>query len=309
MIDASPAAGQPPAPEPEAAPPAGIVVVDKPSGWTSHDVVARIRRLAKTRRVGHAGTLDPMATGVLVVGIERATRFLGYLAQDDKAYTAVVRLGEATDTDDATGEIVSQADTSAVTDQAILTEAAALTGEIWQVPSSVSAVKVAGQRAYARVRAGEQVELEPRKITVHRFEVLRIERLDGVIDLDVEVECSTGTYVRALARDLGAALGVGGHLTSLRRTRVGQFDLSMAGTLEELEQRLEVMPMRIAAAAAFPRHTVDAETARRLVHGAPIPPTGQGTGPVAVFGPDEELLALVEDRGPRAKPLAVFAAK
>jgi tRNA pseudouridine55 synthase len=286
--------------------PDGLVVVDKPPGLTSHDVVGRVRRLAGTRRVGHAGTLDPMATGVLVIGVERATRLLGHLALTEKAYVATVRLGASTVSDDAEGEVVSTADASAVPESAIAAEVAALTGEILQVPSRVSALKVAGRRAHERVRDGEAVELAARPVTVHRFEVVAVHREGSHVDLEVEVDCSSGTYVRALARDLGAALGVGGHLTVLRRTRVGPYDLSSARTLDELAEELTVLPLADAAAAAFPCHEVGEETARRLRHGVPIPRTGMGEGPVAVFGPGGDFLALVQDRGPRAKPLAVF---
>src|SRR5688572_1010423 len=191
----------------------GLVVVDKPAGLTSHDVVARVRRIAGTRRVGHAGTLDPMATGVLVIGIGKATRLLGYLTDNDKAYQATIRLGAATTTDDADGIVVSERDTRAVTDDEIQSAVAAFRGDIWQVPSTVSAIKVEGRRSHARARAGEDLQLPPRLVTVHRFEVLDLRRSGNFADIDVAVDCSSGTYVRALARDLGAALGVGGHLT------------------------------------------------------------------------------------------------
>jgi tRNA pseudouridine55 synthase len=286
--------------------PDGLVVVDKPAGLTSHDVVARVRRLAGTRKVGHAGTLDPMATGVLVVGMGRATRLLGYLALDDKGYAATVRLGAATVTDDAEGETIGGADASEVTDRALAAETAALTGAIRQVPSAVSAVKVGGVRSYARVRSGEQVELKARVVTVRRFAVVAVRRAAPYVDVDVEVECSSGTYIRALARDLGAALGVGGHLTALRRTRVGPYDLTAARTLDELAADLDPISLEQVAAAAFPRLDVDVDTARQVAHGTPLPRTGLGPGPVAVFGPDGTLLSLVEDRGPRAKHLAVF---
>jgi tRNA pseudouridine55 synthase len=285
----------------------GLVVVDKPAGLTSHDVVALLRRLAGTRRVGHAGTLDPMATGVLVVGLGAATRMLGHLAVTEKGYAATIRLGESTVTDDADGDVIAENDASAVTERAVRTEMAPLTGEIRQVPSAVSAVKIDGVRSYARVRSGEQVELRARNVTVRRFDLLVMRRDGRHLDLDVEVECSSGTYIRALARDLGAALGVGGHLTALRRTRVGPYGLDVARTLDQLSDHLHVMPMEQAAAAAFPRLDVDAETARRIGHGGLLPRTGLGPGPVAVFGPDGRLLSLVEDRGPRAKHLAVFA--
>ncbi len=216
----------------------GLVVVDKPAGLTSHDVVARLRRILHTRKVGHAGTLDPMATGVLVCGVGRGTKLLGHLALDTKAYTATIRLGATTTTDDAEGETVTTTDPAAVTDEAIDAGIAALTGPILQVPSSVSAIKIDGRRAYARVRAGEQVVLPPRPVTVSTFTVLARRGAD----LDVAVECSSGTYVRALARDLGAALGVGGHLTALRRTRVGPFRLEHARTLPELEEAPGTLP-------------------------------------------------------------------
>jgi tRNA pseudouridine55 synthase len=281
----------------------GLLVVDKPAGWTSHDVVARTRRLAGTRRVGHAGTLDPMATGVLVLGLGRATRLLGHLALTDKAYDATIRLGMSTTTDDAEGEPLTTADASAVTTEAVLAAMAPLTGAIEQVPSAVSAVKVGGVRSYVRARAGETVELAARRVVVSTFSLLR-RRGD---DLDVHVVCSSGTYVRALARDLGAALGVGAHLTALRRTRVGPYDLTAARTLEELERSLEVVPLGDAVAASFPRRDVTAEEATLVAHGRRLPATGLGAGPVGVFGPDGEVLSLVEERDGVARPLVVFA--
>lgn len=286
--------------------PDGLVVVDKPGGWTSHDVVARIRRLAGTRRVGHAGTLDPMATGVLVVGVGKATKLLGHLALTAKEYDATIRLGASTVTDDAEGEVTATADASAVTPEAVAAGVAALTGPIRQVPSAVSAVKIDGVRSYHRVRSGEDVELPPRDVVVSRFDVLATRREGEFVDLDVSVACSSGTYVRALARDLGASLGVGGHLTALRRTAVGPYRLDVARTLDQLGAEFTPMPLAEAAAAAFPRLDVDAATAGRVAHGMPLPPTGLGPGPVAVFGPDGTLLSLVEDRGSRAKHLAVF---
>jgi tRNA pseudouridine55 synthase len=289
--------------------PGGLVVVDKPPGLTSHDVVARVRRLAGTRKVGHAGTLDPMATGVLVVGVERTTRLLGHLAIEDKAYTATIRLGGATDTDDATGTLLVRADTAGLEIDAVAAAATAFTGEILQIPSKISAIKVAGERSYKRVRAGEEVSLAPRPVTVSAFEILAVRREAEGLDLDVRVECSTGTYVRALARDLGDALGVGGHLTALRRTRVGPYTLAHARTLAEHEERLVVMPLDEAAAAAFPRRDLDAEGARIVAHGGWIPAEGTaGEGPIAVFGPDGTFVALVAERGGRARPLAVFCA-
>jgi tRNA pseudouridine55 synthase len=241
----------------------GLVVVDKPTGMTSHDVVARVRRLAGTRRVGHAGTLDPMATGVLVVGIGRATRLLGHLAGHDKGYDATIRLGIATASDDADGAVVAEHDASGVTDAAIEAAMSRLVGDIDQVPSSVSAIKVDGRRAYDRVRAGEEVELASRRVHVGELRLLR--RRD--VELDVHVECSTGTYVRALARDLGRILDVGAHLTALRRTRVGEFTLDAARTLDSLADHLEVQPLAAAVASSFPRWDADSDDARRLALG------------------------------------------
>jgi len=282
--------------------PDGLLVVDKPSGWTSHDVVGRTRRLAGTRKVGHAGTLDPMATGVLVLGVGRATRLLGHLALTDKTYEATVRLGATTLTDDAEGEVIETRDASAVTDEAIAAAVAALTGALEQVPSSVSAVKVDGKRSYARVRAGETVELKPRSVTVSRFEVL-VRRGD---DLDVSVACTSGTYVRALARDLGAALGVGGHLTALRRSRVGPFDLAVARTLEQLAEDLQVVPLDAAVAASFPRRDLDASEAVDLSYGKKLTPSGRAEV-LGAFAPDGRCIALLEDRDGAARPTVVFA--
>ena len=286
--------------------PDGLLVVDKAAGWTSHDVVARIRRLASTKRVGHAGTLDPLATGVLLVGVGRATRLLGHLALRDKAYDATIRLGQSTVTDDSEGDLLSEASAAHLDHVDIRSAVERLTGDLDQVPARVSAVKVGGTRSYVRVRAGEDVELPPRRVTVTRFDVTDVRRsLPGVIDLDAIVECSSGTYVRALARDLGAALGVGGHLTALRRTRVGPYDIAEAHTLDELASELALLPLPAVVAAAFPRRDVDAASAETLSHGVPLSKGGQ-PGPVGVFGPDGTVLALVEDRDGRARPLVVF---
>ncbi len=282
--------------------PDGLLVVDKPQGWTSHDVVGRCRRLAGTKKVGHAGTLDPMATGVLVLGVGRATRLLGHLALTGKTYEATIRLGATTVTDDAEGEVVEVRDASSVTDEALAAGLAGLTGDLSQVPSSVSAVKVDGVRSYARVRAGEQVELKPRAVTVSRFELL--ERRGD--DLDVVVECTSGTYVRALARDLGAGLQVGGHLTALRRTRVGPFDLTQARTLEQLADDLHMVLLDDAVAASFPRRDLDADEAVALSYGKKLEPTG-APGSVGAFAPDGRCIALVEDRDGAARPAVVFA--
>ncbi|RAY11985.1 tRNA pseudouridine(55) synthase TruB [Actinomadura craniellae] len=285
----------------------GLVIVDKPAGWTSHDVVARMRRLAGTRRVGHAGTLDPMATGVLVVGVEKATRLLGHLALTEKVYVATLRLGQSTNTDDAEGEVTATTPADDVTDAALFAGVTRLTGAIQQVPPQVSAIKVNGERAYKKVRQGEGVELAARPVTVHDFTVTQIRRSGGFVDVDASITCSSGTYIRALARDLGAGLGVGGHLTSLRRTRVGPYDLGRARTLEQLAEECTVLPIAEAVAAAFPRREVSAEEARTVAHGGRLPAAGLGPGPIGVFAPDGALLALVEERGQVARPLAVFA--
>ena len=295
--------------------PDGLVVVDKPAGWTSHDVVARMRRLARTKKVGHAGTLDPMATGVLVLGIGRATRLLTYVVGADKEYTATVRLGVATTTDDAEGETLTVVDAGGVSRAGVEAGVAALTGPILQVPSAVSAIKVDGRRAYARVRAGEQVELAARSVTVRRFDVLAVRpgSRDGVpvLDVDVEVTCSSGTYVRALARDLGAGLGVGGHLTALRRTRVGGYRLDVARTLEQLESAFDVLPVAAAARAAFGVRELSADEARELSFGRRIAggePAGTADAPVAAFAPDGTLVALLaDDDGARSRPVLVLA--
>jgi tRNA pseudouridine55 synthase len=281
--------------------PDGLVVVDKPAGWTSHDVVGRTRSLARTRKVGHAGTLDPMATGVLLLGIGKATRLLGHLALTDKEYAATVRLGQTTVTDDAEGEVVETRDASHVTDAAIEHALLALRGRISQVPSSVSAVKVDGVRSYARVRAGEQVELRARDVTVSRLEVLA-RRGD---DLDVAVTCTSGTYVRALARDLGNALGVGAHLTVLSRSRVGPF--THAHPLEALEADFDalVLPLDAAVAQSFPRRDLDAEESLALSYGKKLAPSGV-RGVVGAFDPQGRCVALLEDADDKARPTVVF---
>ncbi|MFI6812129.1 tRNA pseudouridine(55) synthase TruB [Nonomuraea sp. NPDC050328] len=280
----------------------GLIVVDKPAGWTSHDVVGKLRRIAGTRRVGHAGTLDPMATGVLVVGVEKATRLLGHLALTEKVYEAVIRLGVTTNTDDAEGEVLSRRPVE-VAEERVHAGIATLTGEIMQVPPQVSAIKVNGERAYKRARAGEEVELKARPVTIHEFEVTK---LDGE-DVHATIRCSSGTYIRSLARDLGEFLGTGGHLTALRRTRVGPYDLSLARGIEQLAEDCVILPIGEAVTAAFPRRDVTEDEARVVRHGGRLPSAGLGKGPIGVFGPEGELLALVEEQGRLAKPLAVFA--
>lgn len=286
----------------------GLIVVDKPAGMTSHDVVARVRRLARTRKVGHGGTLDPMATGVLVIGVGRATRLLTYVIGTDKSYTATIRLGQSTVTDDAEGEVIATAAVDQVSDDRISAGLAALTGEIDQVPSAVSAIKIDGQRAYKRVRGGEQVTLAARRVTVSRLDVLAIRRVGSVIDVDVTVTCSAGTYVRAIARDLGTALSVGGHLTALRRTAVGEFTLAEAVTLDQLAQRApDVVSLPIAAAARrfLPAREVGPDAARILSHGGALDAAGI-PGSYAVFGPSGELVAVVRERAGRARPEVVL---
>ncbi|HVV76148.1 MAG TPA: tRNA pseudouridine(55) synthase TruB [Mycobacteriales bacterium] len=282
----------------------GLVVVDKPAGWTSHDVVAKVRRFAGTRKVGHAGTLDPMATGVLVLGVERATRLLGHLALHDKEYDATIRLGRGTTTDDADGEYLG-ADAEGVAadieDARIAQAMSALIGDIDQVPSSVSAIKVDGVRAYKRARDGEVVELKARRVTVEAFDL--VERRGN--ELDVRVTCSTGTYVRALARDLGTMLGVGGHLTALRRTRSGPYTVDEARSLEELERSFTTTSLAEAVGKTFPVITVTDEDALRISHGQrlALPLAASTTG---VFTEDGRVIALVEDRGGVAQPVCVF---
>ncbi|WP_430867082.1 tRNA pseudouridine(55) synthase TruB [Demequina aurantiaca] len=307
-------------PKPEPVP--GIVVVDKPQGWTSHDVVGRMRRLAQTKKVGHAGTLDPMATGVLVIGIGKATKLLTYFVGHGKSYDGTIRLGESTVTDDAEGDVLESADASVVTDAQIADAVATLTGDIQQQPSAVSAIKVDGQRAYKRVRDGEDVQLPSRPVTVSRFDVLDIRRDGTLVDIDVSLDVSSGTYVRALARDLGAALSVGGHLTALRRTAVGDIDLSSAKTLDELGalvdggQPLPLLPLATAAASALPTVTIDDRQATALGFGQPIevgvePVTAPGVLPpagseVAALTSSGTLAAILRPRRGKLSPVVVF---
>ncbi|MCH8559714.1 tRNA pseudouridine(55) synthase TruB [Nesterenkonia sp. DZ6] len=294
----------------------GLVLVDKPAGLTSHDVVGRIRKLAGTRKVGHAGTLDPMATGVLVVGINRATRLLTHIVGVDKTYTATVRLGQSTSTDDAEGEVLQTRFANAVTPEAIAAEIAKLTGAIQQVPATVSAIKVDGQRAHARARAGEEVALKSRDVTVHDFEVFEIRRIDGgkLVDVDIEVRVSSGTYVRALARDLGEALEVGGHLTALRRTAVGSYSIDQTLTLDQLGEDFGYIGLAEAAEHLFPARQLTAEETENLGYGRRITASGTGEDPqlTAAFDPDGELVALLIDvpakKGASASPDAAHAA-
>lgn len=288
--------------------PGGLVVVDKPAGMTSHGVVARVRRLAGTRRVGHGGTLDPMATGVLIVAVERATRLLTYVLGSRKRYAATIRLGQSTITDDAEGNVVARADASTASESAVRAGLAAMTGEIQQVPSAVSAIKVDGRRSYSRVRSGEEVALAARPVTVYRLDLLALRRpAPELLDLDVDVECSSGTYIRALARDLGAALAVGGHLVALRRSTVGSFTLAEASTLDELAERPDpvTLPLSAAAERLLPRRDADYDEARVLAHGGQLSTVGID-GPYAVFDPAGSVVAVVRERDGRARPEVVL---
>jgi len=284
----------------------GLVVVDKPGAMTSHDVVARVRRLAGTRKVGHAGTLDPMATGVLLVGVNRATRLLGHLALTEKAYDATIRLGAATTTDDAEGEVVRRTAAGHLTEQEVRAAAKDFVGDIEQRPSAVSAVKVDGRRAYARVRAGEELELPARRVTVHELRVGDVRREQDGLAVDVSVRCGSGTYVRAIARDLGEALGVGGHLTALRRTAVGPFGLDRAHSLDALAERFELLDLSAVAREAFATYRLDAEQTLHVRHGRPLDVVLGAPSPVAVLDPEGTFLALYEQRGRTAAPVAVF---
>jgi tRNA pseudouridine55 synthase len=292
---------------PDADVPPGLLLVDKAGGMTSHDVVARARRALSVRKVGHAGTLDPMATGLLVLGVGAATRLLGYVGGHDKTYEATIRLGQGTVTDDREGAVLATTSAAHLDDDAIRAALAAQTGPLQQVPSSVSAVKVEGRRAYDRVRAGEAVELAARSVTVHRLDVRRISRPEpGLVDVEVTVACTAGTYIRAIARDAGAALGVGGHLTALRRTRVGPFGLDQARTLEQHAEQLALVPLDAAVAASFPRRELSADEAVALSYGKRLAPTG-AAGTLGAFDPDGRCIALLEDRDGAARPVVVFA--
>ncbi|GAB76508.1 tRNA pseudouridine55 synthase [Austwickia chelonae] len=308
----------------------GLLLVDKPSGMTSHDVVGRCRRICGTRRVGHAGTLDPMATGLLLIGVNKATRLLTFLVGCDKTYLATIRLGQSTVTDDAEGELTGAVDVlPALEEKEIDAAIARLTGSIEQVPSAVSAIKVDGVRSYARVRGGEQVDLPARAVQVYRFERLGTRRgeamcvlPDGKVDLrpyvdvEVRVEVSSGTYVRALARDLGAELGVGGHLTSLRRTRVGSFDVERSSSPQALEEaRVQASPgrsglpmigMAAALEGAMPYRDLDERSAKLLSNGVRIDAESPGRDLVAVRGPAGELIAVVDEGEAKVKVRAVF---
>ena len=287
----------------------GIVVVDKPAGLTSHDVVGRCRRIFSTRRVGHAGTLDPMATGVLVIGVDRATKILGLLAGASKSYAATIRLGQTTSTEDAEGELLQSVSADHVRTEDIAQAMAVLRGDIKQVPSAVSAIKVDGRRAYRLVREGHTVELQPRPVRIDRFELLAVRARDRLVDFDVEVDCSSGTYIRALARDIGDALGVGGHLTSLRRTRVGRFGLDQACALDDLAERDASSRLTLtldeACLLMFPRRDLTAAEAEATSHGRPLAAAGID-GVYAAADADGRVMALLRDEGSRTKSVVVL---
>ncbi|HIW46971.1 MAG TPA: tRNA pseudouridine(55) synthase TruB [Candidatus Yaniella excrementigallinarum] len=290
----------------------GLILVDKPAGWTSHDVVSRTRKIAGTRKVGHAGTLDPMATGMLVIGFNKATRLLTYIVDTTKTYQATIRLGHNTTTDDADGEIVRTRYANAVTAQDINGAIASLTGEIKQVPSAVSAIKIAGKRAYQRVRDGESVDIPARAVTIHRFDVQAIRRADDgkTIDIDVEIDCSAGTYIRALARDMGDYLQTGGYLTELRRIAVGPYHVDDAVTLEDLAKHFTYTDISTAATKLFNTRSVSTAEAQDLVHGRRIAPSETEQLQAATL-PNGQIIALITDveRGGTlaAKPKIVFA--
>jgi tRNA pseudouridine55 synthase len=284
----------------------GLVIVDKPAGLTSHDVVGRCRRFFGTRKVGHAGTLDPMATGVLVVGIERATKILGLLTATDKSYAATIRLGRTTTTEDAEGEVLQDVSAAHVTDDAIEAAVSELRGDIEQVPSAVSAIKVGGQRAYKLAREGQAVELAARPVRIDRFDVLSVRKVDTFVDVDVEVDCSSGTYIRALARDVGATLGVGGHLTALRRTKVGRYGLAEARTLEQLEDDARLSySLDEACLLGFPRRDLTAAETEDARHGRALAPAGIA-GVYAATAPDGRVIALLQDGASRTTSVVVL---
>lgn len=295
-----------------AQPTSGLILVDKPAGWTSHDVVAKTRKIAGTRKVGHAGTLDPMATGMLVIGFNKATRLLTYIVDTTKTYRATIRLGHNTTTDDADGDITQTRYANAVTETQLRDGIAALTGTIQQVPSAVSAIKIDGKRAYQRVRAGETVHIPAREVTVHRFDIEDIRRApDGkTIDLDVEVECTAGTYIRALARDLGETLDTGGYLTALRRTAVGPYRVEDAATMEQLTQKFVYTDLSKATSQLFDTRIVTQQQGLDLMHGRRISPSDTNEL-IAAAVDTGDVVALIRnaqrDGTTEAKPEIVFA--
>lgn len=286
----------------------GLVLIDKPTGWTSHDVVAKVRKAIGTKKVGHAGTLDPLATGLLVLGIESGTKLLTFLVGADKTYEATIRLGQQTISDDSESEVISSAspdEIAKLSDEDIAREIAKLTGVIMQTPSSVSAIKVAGKRAYDLVRAGEEVELKAREVNIYSFEMLSVTRVSGFMDVQVRVECSSGTYIRALARDLGNLLGVGGHITALRRTRVGHFDVSDANSIEELSE-LRLTELAAAAKQLFPVIELTESEVTDLIHGKRISAKSEVTGLAAGLSTSGKLVAVLESVKTDLKSVVVF---
>jgi tRNA pseudouridine55 synthase len=286
----------------------GLVLIDKPTSWTSHDVVAKVRKAVGTKKVGHAGTLDPLATGLLVLGIESGTKLLTFLVGADKTYEATIRLGQQTVSDDSESEVIKSATTNEiaqVSDEYILREITKLTGVIMQTPSSVSAIKVAGKRAYDLVRAGEQLELKSREVKIHSFEMLSVTRVSGFVDVEVRVECSSGTYIRALARDLGNLLGVGGHVTALRRTKVGHFDVTDANSIEELGE-LRVTELAEAAKELFPVIELTDSDVTDLIHGKRISANQEVSGLAAGLSMSGKLIAVLESVKSDLKSVVVF---
>jgi tRNA pseudouridine55 synthase len=286
----------------------GLVLIDKPTSWTSHDVVAKVRKAVGTKKVGHAGTLDPLATGLLVLGIESGTKLLTFLVGADKTYEATIRLGQQTISDDSESEVVNSAAPGAIeriSDEDILREIAKLTGVIMQTPSSVSAIKVEGKRAYELVRAGEQVELKSREVKIYRFEMLSTARDSGYLDVKVKVECSSGTYIRALARDLGNSLGVGGHITELRRTKVGHFSVTEANSIEELGE-LRVTELAVAARELFPTIELTDSEVTELIHGKRISGKTEFEGLAAGLSASGKLVAVLESVKSDLKSVVVF---
>ena len=286
----------------------GLVLIDKPTGWTSHDVVAKVRKAIGTKKVGHAGTLDPLATGLLVLGIESGTKLLTFLVGADKTYEATIRLGQQTISDDSESEVIATASPDQIaklSDEDIALEIAKLTGVIMQTPSSVSAIKVAGKRAYDLVRAGEEVELKAREVKIYSFEMLSVTRVSGFLDVQVRVECSSGTYIRALARDLGNLLGVGGHITALRRTKVGHFDVSDANSIEELSE-LRLTELATAAKQLFPVIELTESDVTDLIHGKRISAKSEVTGLAAGLSMSGRLVAVLESVKTDLKSVVVF---
>jgi tRNA pseudouridine55 synthase len=286
----------------------GLVLIDKPTSWTSHDVVAKVRKAIGTKKVGHAGTLDPLATGLLVLGIESGTKLLTFLVGADKTYEATIRLGQQTISDDSESEVIASAspdEIAKLSDEDVLREIAKLTGVIMQTPSSVSAIKVDGKRAYDLVRAGEEVELKAREVNIYRFEMLSVARVSGFLDVQVKVECSSGTYIRALARDLGASLGVGGHITALRRTKVGHFDVTGANSIEELAE-LRLTELAAAAKQLFPVVELTDSEVTDLIHGKRISGKQAVSGLAAGLSMSGKLIAVLESVKSDLKSVVVF---